>query len=146
MLARLDQERFPHLMPDAWRTNLTDLLHQNYEAKCVEFGKHFECYGLTYPNELLLAVSLLDNNDPNAIPVTYLASSDLTEKSNSEKIFDSMIDSIGLFLDQYFSNPEWDDYEANWNEVQFKGTTFHYSVTRDNVKFTLEADRLLSEE
>lgn len=146
MLARLDQERMPNIMPEAWRKNLTDLLHQNYETQCVEFGKYFDSYALTYPDEIVLAVSLLDSNDPNAIPVTYLASSDLTEKSDPEKILDTMIDSIGLFLDQYFGNPDWDEYEANWSEVQFKGSTFFYSITRDNIPLTLEADRLLNEE
>lgn len=143
MLARKDQERDPIFMPDEWRKELINLLYDTYEEQCLEKNKKFDAYAMTYPDELVLAITLIDIEDDAVLPITYIASADLLKEADQENTLNSLVDSIGIFFDHYFAQEEWDEYDSNWTEAEYKGMRFYYTITRENPALTIEADRLL---
>ncbi len=124
---------------------ITEILNFVYKEKCNAANKEIEVYGKTYQSELLLGVSILEKDDESAIPATYIASADLDEQQKQGKILDAIVDSAGIFIEQYLTTREWDEYNSNWTEEQVKGVRIHYQVTRENIKLSLMADRLLNQ-
>ena len=117
--ARKEQERAPSFLPLPWALQLRDLLQENYSPQ----KKIFKVFGLTYPNEVLLAISLVDEKG-HAIPVTYLASCDLSSESQQSKIVDKLVDSAGFFFDAYFESGESFEYIPSWEQAERDGVTF----------------------
>ena len=146
MLSRKEQEQAGIELPAQWIEEVRNLLESTYAAQCRQFAKKFEVYGLTYPDELFLAVSLLNQNDSNSSPLTYLLSKDLTQTERPTKILDNLVDSIGLFFENYFNNPQEDPYISVWQENEMRGVKFFYRASRENIALTLQANKLLAQE
>ena len=100
---------------------------------------------MTFPAEVVLAVSLVNKKDDNAAPVTYHVSTDLNEKIKADKVVDNLVDSVGIFFDSYFEDPNWNDFFSKWEETEFKGIKIYYKISRENVGLTLLADQILEE-
>lgn len=146
MLSRKEQLTPGKEMPKQWSDELCNLLNTTYSQQCCNLAKKFEVYGLTYPDELFLAISLLDKDDLNTAPITYLLSTDLSKSQNPTKILDHLVDSIGLFFEHYFQLPEEDHYQGAWQESHIKNINFFYRISRENIALTLQANRLLEKE
>ena len=143
MLSRKEQEKKPLSLPKEWSDKVQHLLESIYLDKIEKVGKTFEIYGLTYPDEVYIAISLVHREDELVTPVSYLMSADLVEGQKAQKLIDTLIDSVGVFFDGYFASSDWDEYEATWTEAEFKGENFHYCVSRENIGFSIIADELL---
>lgn len=143
MLSRKEQEKRPLSLPKEWSEKVQHLLESIYLDKIEKVGKTFEIYGLTYPDEVYIAISLVHRENELVTPVSYLMSADLVEGQNSQELIDNLIDSVGVFFDGYFITPDWDGYEATWSEAEFKNEKFHYCVSRENIGFSIIADELL---
>jgi len=145
MQSRKDHREVGINLPEVWIQEVEKLILQNYQAQCDKRHKTFEVYGLTYPTEALVMVSFLDAKDPLIIPVTMIISADLEENQNQEKLLNSLIDSIGLFFDNYFSNPEEQaiDYISDWESAELNKVKFWYKITRENIGLTIIANELL---
>lgn len=123
---------------------ISEILNFVYKDKCEQTNKEIEVYGKTYETELLIAISVLEKDDELAIPATYIASAEIgAQKQN--KILDAIVDSAGIFIEQYLTSSHWDGYIANWTEEEVKGVVIHYQVTRENVKLSIMADQLLNQ-
>lgn len=145
MLARKEQNRLPNHLPETWATKVKELLQNVYAKYIDEEKKKFDVLGLTYPDEFLLVVSLQDEKEKQ-IPVTYLASYDITKENINEKTIDKLLDSVAIFFDGYFQNSDEQSYSIHWSEANHGGIEFFYKVTRENVRSTLLADQMLSED
>lgn len=146
MLSRKEQDKPGILFPEHWRKKVEDILYSVYSEKCEALGKAFQVHGLTYPDELFLAVGLVEKDNLEAAPVTYVVSLDLKEdEKNHEKNIETLVDSMGVFFDGYFADPEWDDYFSNWTEATFQKLDFFYKVSRENVALTIQAEALLNQ-
>lgn len=145
MLSRKSQDQDPIQLPDTWKSNVEELLISIYKDDCEKTGKVFKVFGETYPDEVAIAISLLKQDDELAIPVTYTISADLKKGENAEKLLETLVDSVGMFFDNFFSSSEdWDEYNARWQEIEFRTIKLFYKVTRENLELTSLADQLLS--
>lgn len=149
MFARLDHETKAVLFPKDWADGLKQILLNIYGERCIKDEKTFEVFGFSYPNEVLLIISYV-GLDKFQTPVTLFLSSDLTLKTATDKIMDTMFDSAGVFFDSYFAAEEnedeiWDDYVLDWQDAEFGSDKIFYKVTRENVMLTMEADLLLGD-
>ena len=143
MIYRKEHDKEPSLLPDSWQESVLDLLGTIYKDDLEKNNQIFFLHGVSFPDELFIGISLLDAHDESVIPTTYQVSADLGEKTNYDKLLRNMVDSIGLFFDSFFATPDWNGYQANWEEADVQGSKFYYRVCRENLKLTLEADRLL---
>jgi len=145
LLSRKEQERLGIILPEQWRQKVEAVLYNVYQKQCDSDCKAFQVYAITYPNELLLTASYFDPNQLETAPVTYMISMDLEEKEDPEQYFDTLIDSIGLFFDSYFADSDWNDYQANWEEAQYKKLKFYYKISRENMALSIQAEQLLNQ-
>ncbi len=145
MLSRKEQNDKPIYLPNEWKEKVTKLVSQVYKDQLDTRQKVFDIYGLTYPDEVVLIVSLLSKTDGAEAPVTYIMSADLTDKNKAEDLIDTLIDSVGLFYDFYFQTPDWSEYNAIWQDADMKGMKFYYCVSRENFGLTMAADKLLGD-
>lgn len=146
MFQRIETETLAIELPEKWRQELKQSLLNVYGDQCLKDDKTFDVYGFTYPSELLIIASYV-GMDPNAIPVTIFLSADINQKTDPKKLFDSLLDNIAVFFDQYFqniNNEDWDEFVYEWQEEVVNRQTFYYKVTRENISLTLEAERLLN--
>lgn len=144
MLSRKEQNRSGNPLPETWREKVTNLLNSVYAKRSQEQNKTFKVFGFSYPDELFIAASLIHPDNNAEIPVTYVASCDISEKTDYRNIADTLIDSIGIFFDSYFATVEWNDYNSNWMETKHKEQTFYYKITRENIELTIKADEILA--
>lgn len=145
MLSRKEQERAGVPLPEKWCENAEATLYAAYQNYADQQKKEFQFHGFTYEDEVFIAASYLDSSNLLDAPVTYLVSVDLEEGKKADNILEVLLDSMGIFFDGYFSDPDWNAYEANWTEAEFKKQPFYYRVTRENVALTLQAERLLNQ-
>ena len=143
MLSRKQHDLEGLVLPDEWTKEFTDLLNSIYKDECTRQGKSFFVLGYTYPEEVLMGISFMEEDDLNAIPVTLVVSADLKEGQKAKKLLDTLIDSVGVFFDSYFSNSESSDYNTNWSSETFKNVEIFYQVSRENILLTLKANELL---
>ncbi|MEI8346814.1 MAG: hypothetical protein WCG27_05075 [Pseudomonadota bacterium] len=143
MLSRKGQEIQGKKLPKEWVDEVTQLLHSVYRPDCDRLQKKFEIYGFIYPNELWLAVSLLDRSDNSVIPVTCILSSDIDTGCKIIPRLRQLLDSAGFFFDHFFADKEWDDYVPDWQLKEDITGDFYYLVTRENIALSLQADELL---
>lgn len=150
MLSRKEQTLRANFFPKKWTAEVKNLLEGLYKPQCDVRDLMIEVYAITYPNEILLAVSLLDKENEAIIPVTYMASADLAEKENPEDTLNLLVDSIGFFFENFFAVDEEDQdetiYSADWEKSKVKDKEFHYKISRENIGHTLMADALLDTE
>ena len=146
MLSKKEQHDKPIYLPEDWKTKVTELVSQVYKDDLESSNMMFDIYGLTYPNEVILIVSLLSKVDAALSPVSFVMSADLEKDSKSAEMIDTLIDSVGLFFDTYFQTKDWNDYLSTWTEADFKGLKFHYIVSRENFGLTIAANKLLDSE
>jgi hypothetical protein len=149
MFSRLDHESKAVLFPKDWADGLKQILLNIYGERCIKDEKTFEIFGFSYPNEVLLIISYV-GLDKFETPVTLFLSSDLTLKTATDKIMDTMFDSAGVFFDSYFATEEsedeiWDDYVLDWQDAEFGSDKIFYMVTRENVMLTMEANLILGD-
>lgn len=145
MYSRLETDAEPIFLPDEWTQNVVGILNSLYSDKFIDKDLAVEVYGLTYPEEVVLIVSLLNSNDDTAAAITYMASAPLTDKKDPTSILDTLVDSAGGFLDHILDSSEEVEYLALWTEARAKDLDFHYMITRENVALSLEATKLLRE-
>jgi hypothetical protein len=147
MLSRKEQEKSGIIIPEPWCQKVEGLLYQTYRAHCERDDKTFHVTGLTYPDEIFIAFTYLDQNQLEKTPVSYIVSVDLFDQAKAQNILDQIVDSVGIFFDQYFASSEsdFDGFCPIWTEASLKNLDIYYKVTRENVRLTLEADRLLSQ-
>lgn len=146
MLSRKEQKDPGIVLPEAWRQKVENVLYNVYQEQCDANEKTFQVHGLTYPDELYLAVGLLNQDKLEIAPVSYIMSMDLDEKNKDpEKYLDTLIDSMGVFFDSYFADENWNDFVSNWTEASYKDLKFFYKVSRENVALSIQAEYLLNQ-
>ena len=71
MLSRKEHQHKATHLPEEFRTKVRELLNSIYGAKFDKEQYEFAVFGMTFPSEVLLIVSLINKKDDNAAPVTY---------------------------------------------------------------------------
>lgn len=149
MLARKKSSKSGKTLPQDWVESLSRLLNETYKSECKQNGRYFDVYGQAYPEEFLLVVSYLSEQDEYLAPVTLFLSSEPEQIGNEEKVKETQknfIDLVGLFFDEIFADEEWNEFEASWQEVSHKNQNYFYKISRENINATIEANRLLGDD
>ena len=146
--SRLSEEKEGVSLPSEWIDEVVSILNQTYEDFCLNNSRAFKCYAESYPEELLVIASIVNPIETNKIPITFSLSVDLRNDSSKEmkKLLDSSINIIGNFIDIYIATESWDEFCSNWTYEEKKKFKFFYTVSRENIELTLEADKLLKSE
>lgn len=149
MLARKKSSRNGKTLPPEWLEGLGRLLNESYKTECKQNGRYFDVYGQVFPEELLLIICYLSEKDEYSAPISIFLSSEPDQIASEEKVKETQknfIDLAGLFIDEIFSDEDWNSFEANWQEVSHKNQNYFYKITRENINATLEANKLLGED
>ena len=137
MLSRKEQTQKPRPLPDLFCQSLKDSLSTLYK----ELGT-FDVYGAAWPNEMLLAASL---SKKDSLPVTYMASVDLTEGQNTHRLQDILTNRVEKFFDHIKGHKDWNDYRPVWTQTKESGISFYEQSCREDIALYLEAERLLAQ-
>lgn len=135
-------------LPVEWVETVTQLLNQTYQSECNARSRRFEVYGQIFPQELLVVIGFVPPRDQPEGAISCFLSCDAAHLTTTAKVKETQanyVDIAGMFFDEVFADESWDGWEPNWQEVEWKGKTYWYKMTRENVQLTLEADRLLKE-
>ncbi len=145
MFARKNQDLTGIDIPKPWIDKAQEVLTSVYITELEKINKKFTIYGVAYSDELLLAIGLLSKDTQDMSTMTLSLSADL--ESNNEKemgnLLNNLIDSAGVFFDQFFAGTDWNDFDLRWNSFKFKNKTYYYSTSRENIALTLQANQLL---
>lgn len=145
-LARKPHSEDPIELPSNWRESVQEILTQTFEAECQKEGLCFDILGATFPDELLLCLSVGELDKPEMAPCTLMLSADIKENTAPEKLLKTLIDQAGVFFENYFQTKEEDMHElfqARWLEEKHAGLIFYAKVSRENVRLTIEANKWL---
>ena len=145
MLSRKEQTVAGIEIPTKWCENAAQTLLTTYKKFSDAQNKTFNFYGYTYPDEVFIAVTYKSISNEAAIPVTYVVSADLTKDQKTDKLLTTLLDSMGVFFDSYFADPDWNDYLNHWTEANFLKQDFFYKATREDIGLTIQAERLLNQ-
>lgn len=140
MLSRKDQDRSPTILPEYWHKNLEELLSSTYSLE--EHDTKFEVYGATYPDELILAVSLVKSGLSS--PITHIISAELSEGQYDKKLLDALVDFTGIFFDRVTVCVNWDEFHPYWTQIKQGDFSFYHKSSRENISLYLEAEKLLA--
>lgn len=146
MLARKTTSKNGKSIPQDWLEGLSRMLNESYKQECKEHKRYFDVYGQIYQEELLLVVSWLSEADEFLSPITCFLSCEPAQMNTESKVKETQgnfIDVVGLFFDEIFADDEWDGFEPNWQEVNYKQENYFFKLSRENINLTMEADRLL---
>ncbi len=149
MLARKKTSKEGKSIPQDWIEGLARLLNETYQAECKQNGRYFDVLGLIYQEELLVVVSYLSEKDEYLTPITCFLSCEPDQMKDEKKVKETQqhfIDIVGLFFDEIFADPEWNEFEPIWQEVTHKNQNYFYRISRENVNATLEANKLLGDD
>jgi hypothetical protein len=149
MFSRVKHDETGLPLPQDWSDALVLLLNETYEKECAERTSVFDIHGIIYPKELIAIVSLVDEKDPNKLPIACFISCNAEDVANDKAVKETQknyIDLFSLLFDEIFQNQDWNDYEILWQEIQYKNKTYFYKITRENIALSLEASKLLGEE
>lgn len=145
MHSRKDQNQELIKLPQDWLSDLTEILNSTYKDQCDKYKKSFLVLGHTFPDEVVLIISFLDEKSLGSIPITLILSADLDKENKSEELLEVLVEFIGIFFDQIFSQDEWDEYSSIWEMEEIKEFKIHYIISRENILLTLKAEELLKE-
>ncbi|MBT7610614.1 MAG: hypothetical protein HN576_12715 [Bacteriovoracaceae bacterium] len=146
MLARKDQESKGQKLPIQFEEKVQKLLIENYKSQFDGSLYTFEVHGFSYPNEVVMTASLVNIQDELLAPTTYHVSANLNENIKMDQLLNDLVDSMGIFFDNYFSTSDWNDFQAGWEEIKYKKLTLFYKVTRENISASLYADQILEQD
>jgi hypothetical protein len=145
MHSRKIQDQEFNKLPSNWLNDLTELLNTTYREQCEKKNKSFLVLGHTFPNEVVLVISFLDERSLSSIPITLVLSADVDDKTKSDNLLEVLVEFVGIFFDQVFSKEDWDEYNSNWEMEIVKKYEIHYLISRENILLSMKADEILKE-
>lgn len=137
------------------KEQISALLIEAYEDDLAKSQKIIDIYGLIYPEEFVLALTVMDQEGRNLIPRSLLLSVDFdAEKSSFQDLLPIFLEGCDAFLaqalnwndDDMFSEDVESPYLGMWTEELAKDVSVFTKVTRENIALTLMADEILKEE
>ncbi|OFZ27842.1 MAG: hypothetical protein A2381_07545 [Bdellovibrionales bacterium RIFOXYB1_FULL_37_110] len=144
MLARKEQNSSGNPLPEIWVSEVLNLLNTVYSTQLKNLDCFLEFYGISYQDELFLAVSVINTNNRSISPTSMCLSIDLDPMQDVKKVLNTLVDALGILLDHFFDNPDSPNWQPTWLEETFKKINFYYMITREDISLTIEANKLLS--
>jgi hypothetical protein len=134
-------------LPNEWLEEFTRTLNDVYHDQLEKNDRFFDVYGEIYEKEFVVIVSYMHKSEQLTSPITLFISHDNLEDSKKFKSsLKDLINLTGIIFDDIFAIDEWNDFNANWTENNFKDSVFHYKITRENISLTIQAEALLNKD
>lgn len=134
-------------LPADWTEEFVRILSHSYAEQANRDNCFFDVHGLLFDEEVVAIVSYIHHNDHVASPISIFISHDIEgDIKKMGKTLDHLVDFSGLIFDDIFGTSDWNEYNPNWTENQFKDSNYHYKITRENFSLTLQAEAILSDE
>lgn len=131
------------MLPQEWTDELGNTLNEVYAEQLKARNSFFDVYGEIYDREFVVIASMMHETQTTAAPISIFVSHDIVEDQKKyQQVLKNLVDLIGAIVDDVISS-EHCDYIANWTENKFKGDTFFYKITRENISLTLQAEAIL---
>ena len=131
------------LLPQEWTDELASTLNEVYAERLKERESFFDVYGEIYDQEFVVIASMMHEKDNTVAPISIFVSHDIVDDQKKyQKVLKNLVDLIGAIVDDVITQ-EHCEYVANWTENKFKGDTFYYKITRENISLTLQAEAIL---
>lgn len=147
MFGRFEESQDGTFMPAEWQENFIKVLTEVYAEKAQTDQRLFDVHGLIYEKEFVIIVSYMDQNDYLVAPISLFLSHDIIDdEKKMKKALQNVADLTGEIFDDIFATEDWNDYNPNWTENQYKENTFYYKITRENVTLSLQAEEILKRE
>ena len=146
MLSRKDQKDKGISLPKNWCEEVENALNHVYEDQKAKFNKSFFVCGETFPDELLIGVSFLNEKNDSEQSLTVILSADIKKDENQEDFLKIVLDSFGILFDEIFSVNDWSDYHLDWRKVEINKKELHFQISRENLKLSLMADKILNDD
>ncbi len=146
MHSRKDHDQVGKSLPVVWIDEVLGTLNSCYENELLKYENEFEIAAQLFSDEIVVAVCLISKENPDGAAITYSVSADVLEQVPPKPLLKAIIDSIGIFFDHYFKEDEEnisDHMTSSWQELKILKQALYYRVSRENIRLTLMADKLL---
>ena len=147
MFSRNNQQlKTPSPIPSEVLKSINSLINETFEKSLMNKGLELETYGEIYENEIILIFSLVQTKDKSLNTISLFISDDLTPETKIEKKINYLINSSSEFF-EILTNSSTSDtneiYSPRWQKTELEGDNFFYKISRENIKLTIEANKLL---
>ena len=136
----------PSPIPSEILNSINSLINETFEKSLNNKGLELETYGELYENEIILIFSLVQTKDKSLNTISLFISDDLTPETKIEKKINYLINSSSEFFEILTSSSISDTdqiYSPRWQKTELEGDNFFYKISRENIKLTIEANKLL---
>ena len=145
MFSRKNHPEYSSLIPTEILTTITDLINESFEKSFRERRLILESYGELYEDEIILVLSLSTATLENTI--SLFISDDFTQKDDLKEKINYLVSSSSEFF-EIFVNSSDDEiielYSPDWKKTELSKKNFFYKISRENIKLTIEANKILS--
>lgn len=133
-------------IPSSILESIKNLVLGSFQKEFIKKGYDLEVFGELYDDEIVLIFSLENTNENSSKTLSLFISQDLDKDYKIEKKIDHLVSSSSEFFEIITTKSEEeivDLYSPRWQESDLKKENFHYKISRENIKLTIEANKLL---
>jgi hypothetical protein len=142
MKPRLPQSKKWTALPKEYISQIEDVFQQGFATQLTKSKLIIE--GRVYSEEITLRVGLLENGTIRQrnfeVSITYSPK----KKDAVERIYNA-IDAAASMMNEYFDDPEADDFPRAWKEYDFDQQKVFLQYSTVNTELESQADALLGE-
>tara|TARA_B100000886_G_scaffold258771_1_gene183708 strand:+ start:204 stop:650 length:447 start_codon:yes stop_codon:yes gene_type:complete len=123
---------------------INDSFKTNFDSKNI----YLETFGELYEDEILLIFSLLDKDDSNSNTISLFISDEIDPKTDLEKKVNELINASSEFFELLCSGTDEqlsEMYSPRWQKSTSGNEGFYFKISRENVRLTIEANKILGE-
>ena len=141
-----NQKKAPSPIPSEILDTINSLINETFEKSLKNKGLELETYGELYTDEIILIFSLVQTKDKNLNTISLFISDEITPETKIEKKINYLINSSSEFFEILTSSTGLEDeqiYSPRWQLTELDDKNFFYKISRENIRLTIEANKLL---
>ena len=136
-------------IPSTILDSIKKLVLDSFQKEFNKKGYELDVFGELYDDEIVLIFSLEKASENSSKTLSLFISQDLEKNNKIEKKIDHLVSSSSEFFEIITTKNE-DEivelYSPRWQKSDLNQENFHYKISRENIKLTLEANKILQGE
>jgi len=145
MLSRNNEEAKGLELPSEWLNDITEAINSTYKNLLDRKNLSLSSFGELHKGEVCLAFCLTKLNSDDSSAISLFLSLDLKENEDPKTVLDKTINQSSEFFDLILSEQTEEIFQPNWVKSDLKENNFFFKITRENIKLTIEANKLLQD-
>ena len=145
MFSRKNKDAETRLVPSDVLSTITDLVNESFSQSFESKDMSLDLYGEIYSDEIVLIFSLSTKNSENMI--SLFMSDDIHQDEDLKLKIDHLVESSSEFF-EILTNSSSEEinelYSPEWKKSDIGKNDFFYKISRENIKLTIEANKILS--